>query len=788
MRALNKKLLRDLGAMRGQALTIALVVAAGIAAFVAFQTTYRSLVASKDAFYGSARFGDLFVRLERAPRSVLDDVRALPGVARAHGHLAEPVLVPLPDLPEPAVAELVSLPDVGRPPLDDVVLSQGRLPEPGSPDEVLLLTSFAEARKVALRDRLPVVLDGRLRQLLVVGLGVSPTYVFPIGGGSITSDPERFAVLWMREGVIAPAFRMDGAFGAVSVTLQPGASPAAVKAALDRALEPYGGAGAYDRSDQPSNAALEGELFQLRTWATIVPVIFLGVAAFLLNVVLSRLVYLQRAEIATLKAVGYSNWQVGLHYLTMVTVLVLAGACLGGVLGAWLGQALTDLYLQFFRFPKLLYTVPPDVVLTGTAVSLVAAAAGALGSARRVARLPPAEAMRPAAPTTFRPTLLERLGVHRLLTPSGRIVLRELGRRPLRLALSTLGIAMALAILVVGRFSVDALEYVMDVQFRRAWREDVSVAFARPKRGRALSSLSHAAGVGAVEGQRVVGARIAFGSRHRDVAIIGYADTPALRRPLDIQGRQARLSSQGVVLTAHLARRLGLEVGDEVLVELKEGKRPARRVQVTGLVDEPFGMLGHMRLEALNRLLDEPPDVVSTALLRVDPRAVEALIEELAELPEVISVTRRAGIIERFDRQTKEMMLSTTLIMTLFAVVIAVGVVYNNARIALSMRSRELASLRVLGFHRSEISAILLGELGVQVTLSLPLGLLIGKWMAVGVMLTVDADQYRIPAVIAPETYAFAAVVTVVVGALSALLVRRKLDHLDLVAVLKERE
>ncbi|HEU5040419.1 MAG TPA: ABC transporter permease, partial [Gemmatimonadales bacterium] len=522
VRAIDRKLLRDLWQLRGQVVTIALVVACGIASYVTLQSTYASLERSMVGYYLDYRFGDVFVHLKRAPEEVRQRLEAIPGVALAYTRVVEAVTLPLAGQDQPPLAEVVTLPPDGEPPLGRLSLESGRLVERGRPDEVVLLAKFAERYGIRLGDTIPVVLNQERRRLVIVGTGSSPEFIYPMPpGGAAGVDDERFAVFWMDREAIAPAFQMEGAFNDAVLRLQPGASEAAVLREVDRVLDRYGGLSAVGRARQPSNDILDDEMEQLRTFATVVPLIFLGVSAFLVNVVLARLVQLQRPEIAALKALGYGDLQVGLHYLKMVTVVVLLGAAIGIGVGRWLGEGLTGVYAEIFRFPVFGFALGSRVPLVGVALSFGAAAAGAVGSVRRIALLPPAEAMRPPSPGIYRPLLSERLGVGWLIPPAWRMVVRELERRPLRTVLSVLGIATGIATLIVGRFSGDAFEYLLDVQFTRVNRETLSVGFSDPVPLRAASELAHLPGVTRVEGIRTVAVRIEQGSRYREVLLFG---------------------------------------------------------------------------------------------------------------------------------------------------------------------------------------------------------------------------------------------------------------------------
>ncbi len=786
--ALDKKLLRDLRGLVGQVITIALVVACGIASYVTMRSAFDSLTYSKDVYYERYRFGDAFAHLERAPKALRSRIEVLPGVGRVEARIVEGVMVPMPGMTRPASGTVVSVPDAARPSLNDLHLDSGRWVDPTRDDEVMLLKAFAEAHKLSLGDQVPAVINGTLRELRIVGLAMSPEFVFTMPPGGMTYDPKSIAVLWMSEHAVSAAFQMEGGFNDVVVSLEPDASEPEVLSQLDRLLAPYGALGAIPRARQASNFMLQGELTQLEGMATVVPALFLFVAAFLLNVVLSRLVYLQRSQIATLKAVGYRDFDVGLHYVKLVSVIVLIGAVVGVALGNWLGGAMTDLYTgEYFRFPSPEYRLGFELVLTSVGISLVAALFGALAAARRVAALPPAEAMRPPAPTLYRRSLLERLGLFGLLGPSARMAVREIERRPLRLLLSSVGIALSVGIVVTAGYWSDAIDYMLDVQFHGAMREDVTVTFIKPVPKRALRELATMPGVWRAEGIRSVPVRFIHKHHRRDAVLNGYPEDLELRHLLNQDGDRVQVPHDGVMLTAKLAEVLDVEPGDHVTVELREGRRRAPKVYVADLVDEPFGMQGHMRLAAVSRLARDEPSY-SSALLRVDPHFRDGVFERLKGVPWVAAVSYPGSAREQFEGQSGEIMRVYTLILALFASVIAVGVVYNNARIALSQRNRDLASLRVLGFTRGEIAAILFGELSVQVLLAIPLGFVAGHLMVYGLASSVDPETYRLPTFISTRTYAFAATVVILSALVSFALVRRKLNSLDLIAVLKTRE
>lgn len=786
MKALDRKLLRDLAQLRGQVLTIALVVASAVAAFVGTLSTYVSLEQARQSFYDGARFAHVFSSLKRAPNEFAARLRDIDGVSDVQTTVTFDTSLLLPEVAEPLFARMIGLPAGGERRLNRVYLRRGRALDPAQPREAILSEAFAASRGLGPGSSVVVLLNGRRETLRIVGVGSAPDYVYATPGGAFPDD-RNFCVLWVDRQYLATAYDMEGAFNDVAVRLAPGASEYAVIDALDRALDRYGGADAYGRDTQISNRILDQEINQWKVIAAILPTIFLAVAAFLLNVVLSRQIAVQREQIAALKALGYGSRSIAVHYLKQALVIVTLGAVLGIALGYWMCRALTALYAQFFRFPEHSARLEAWVLLLALSVTFGAAVAAALGAVRRAVRLKPAEAMRPPSPARYRPLLIERSGLHLHLSPALSMTLRHIERRPLRALATLCGIAAAMSIIVMGLFWRDALDYVIRVQFDLAQRADVEIVLAEPAAARVRHEIAALPGVARAEIGRSVAARLVAGHRFYRAAIQGMPRGGELRRLLDSQLHVVQLPSEGLLLTERLARRLGVGIGQNVSVELLEGNRATRDVPVAGIVQDLIGLSAYMDLDALNRLLREGSSANQVSV-SVDAAGEAGFLAALKELPSVATAASKRSVLDNFRTTTARNVLVFTGILTAFALIIAVGVVYNSARIALAERAWELASLRVLGFTRAEVSALLMRELALETLAALPFGCLLGYVLAWIVVQFTHSDLIEIPVIVAPRTYAVAALAIVAAGIASALIVRRRIDRLDLVAVLKTRE
>jgi putative ABC transport system permease protein len=786
-RLLDRKLVRDLWHLRAQVGAIAVVVACGVATVVTTRTSYSSLLVSRGAYYERYRFADAFVQLKRAPERAAAGLAAIPGVAAVATRIVAPVILDVPGLAEPATGRLVSLPARGRPVLNDLHLRRGRWVEPQRRDEVIVSEAFAAANGIEIGDSVGVVLNGRWERLRIVGIAISPEFVYEIAEGGLFPDNRRFGVLWMSRDVMDAAFDMVGAFNDASFRLEPRASAADVLARVDRALERYGGLGAYDRSEQVSARFLTDEIAQNRVSGTVIPAIFLGIAAFLLNVVLGRVVTIERQQIAVLKAFGYANGAVGWHYLKFALVALFLGTAAGIGIGLYFAEEVNARYAQYYRFPEFIFRLDWTAVGLAMLVTLVAAALGAVGAVRRVVALAPAAAMQPEPPAKFRAGLFERFRIDRALTVPHRMIVRGLERRPVKSLISALGIGCAVVVLLAGRFFVDAILRIADVQFRYVQRENLSVVFNAPRPAAVRYEVARLPGVLAAEPFRSVPVRLVAGYHSRRVALLGLETGGELRRLVGERYDVTPIPSGGVVLTAKLAEILRVAPGDTLTIAVLEGARPVARVPITGVVDELLGLSAYMEQHALNRLLSEG-NTLSGAFLRVDPRAADALYARLKRLPGVAAVSSRDAALASFESTLARSIGLMTTILVGFAMALAVAMVYNAARLALSERARELASLRVLGFTRREVTVMLLGEQAVLTVAGIVFGLGIGYAVCSVLSSLYQWELFRIPLIVSGGSYALAVGVIVTAALASGLVVRRRLDRLDLVAVLKTRE
>ncbi len=784
---LDRKLWRDLSRMKGQAISVSLVMACGLAMMIMARSLIFSLEETRLEYYQAHRFAEVFAHFKRAPMWVADRARAIPGVAALEADLSCQVTLDIPDLEEPASGLVRSVPEQSEPLLNRLYLRAGRWLSPGSRGEVLVGEAFAEANNLKPGDAIAMLLNGRRQELKIAGIVLSPEYIFESRPGTALPDNRSYGIFWMSYKEVAAAFDLDGACNHLSLALEPGVSAQPVLAQLDQLLLPYGGRGAYGRKDHPSHIRVSDEIRILQTLSIGFPLVFLSVAAFMTNAVLSRLVNLQREQIAVLKAFGFGNRQIALHYLQFAFVMVAAGTVIGWIGGIILGHHIVDMYHLFFRFPQLAFRFDRSSLLLALGLCGAAAAVGVLSAVRRAARLPPAEAMRPEPPANYRPALLERTGIAHFLSNTFRIAVRNLERKPVQALFTVAGLALATGILVIPNSFRDGVNEVLGFQWDIVQRQDLSIGLLEPGNDRVKHDIRQLPGVLYAEPVRNAMVRIHSGHRQRQLGILGIEAGGPHNRVINAAYHQIPLPSQGLVVSAKLAEVLHAAPGDLLTIEFLEGKRLSKLVPLVGLAEDFAGMAAYMDLHALNRLLEEG-DVITGASIRVDPNQRGAFLRALKGLPRVSWVAIKESLRANFQKTTAASIGLIQKIYLGFAVVVAFGVVYNNARISLAERARELATLRVIGFSQREVGAVLITELVLLAMLAVPLGLLAGTGFAAVILRSVNTETVRLPLVLTANNYAFAVLVITVASALSALVVLQRLRHLDLVGALRAPE
>jgi putative ABC transport system permease protein len=784
---LDIKLFRDLTKMWLQVLAIALVLACGVATIIIAVGAYRSLDETKNTLYQRYQFADLFAYVVRAPKSLEKQIARIDGVRAVQTRIVKPALLDISGMDEPASGMVVSIPDRNEPLVNRLHMREGRMPIAGSNIEIALLESFAKAHGFKLGDSLTVIIDGAKRDMRIVGIVLSPEYIYTIGPGDMVPDDRRFGILFLSQKTLSGIFDMGNAFNDLNVLISRNANTNLIIENIDQLLKPFGGRGAYERDDQISNAFLQAGLDQLYAMARVIPPIFLLVAAFLVNMILNRLIALEREQIGLLKALGYSNINVGWHYAKLVIVISLIGITIGSGFGFWAGRGLTQLYASFFWFPFLIFESSIDLYLIAGGISTLSALMGASKAIYSVVALPPAVAMRPPAPTSYNRVGLGgllNLGIFSRLTVMS---LRHLLRWPLRSALTILGTSFAVALMVTSLFTYDSIDKMIDIIYFQTERQNATISLTSDQPANAVHAIERLPGIMVVEPFRRSNVIVKNGVFEQQLGLMGVEDQAELSRVLDEDGKPITVPKNGLLMSSRLLEKLGLKVGDIADVYLKDKADRLVSIPVIGVVQSYVGLTAYIHITKLNHMLRDG-NLISGTHVSIDKNEQSVLYQKIKQTPSIASIALLDTARVNLQDTTEENITTMTSVYIILATIITFGVIYNSARIQLSEHGRELASLRIFGFTKREVAGVLLTQMALITLLAQPLGWGLGWLFAWSVVEGFATDLFRIPLVIHQTTYANASVIALIAAFFSALIIKRRVDKLDFISVLKTRE
>ena len=790
MKTLTKKTVRGIIRNRGQAIAVTMVVLCGTACYICLASLHRNLQLTRDTYYAQNRFADFEIMVERVPLTTLFKLEDIPGVRQVRGRIVEEVKLEIPGNEKSLTGRIVSMPDTKRNVLNNVVLKSGRYFEGGERNEVIVSDRFADANALEVGDSIRATLDGRQHTLRIVGLGLSPEYVYVIRNvQELVPSPERFGILWVPEHFAETAMNMQEARNNIIGSVD---NPDRLDAILEKAndlLDSYGVYAKVKQKDQVSNQFISGEITGLSVTARIVPTVFLGVSSLVILILLNRMVRNERMQIGLMKAYGYSNLSVAAHYLQYALILSGVG-CVGGfLLGHWLATQMIKIYVQFYNFPILESRVYPDVLVHATLIALAFALLGAAGAAHRASRIQPAESMRPESPAVGHRVFLERIVLlWRRLSFTWKMIARNVARSKFRSSLNVFGIMISCALIIVGYFSIDGMNYLIDYQFEQTQKQDARVSFIIERGKDALNEAARLDHVRKAEPLLQYPFEVRSEWRTRDMLIEGLPQDAQLQFLFDTEGRRIDVNGPGIILSERIAGKLGVKPGDSVVLKPLMGKiRKEKTVTVSKVIQQYFGSTGYMELGALSRVLDEP-FAINAALLRTDPGTEHLLNTQIKKIPGITAIELKGDAKRNLEQTMAQSMSIMSFMTVIFAAVISFSIIYNVTTVTLAERERELASLRVLGFTNAEVGRILYNENFVTGVIGLLLGMPFGMGLCKLMVNAYDTDIFTMPYHLSFKTLVIANVLTIFFIILANLAVRRKIYGLNLVEVLKERE
>ena len=792
MKLLDRKLLRELYQAKGLLLAITSIIAVGVMCYVSMQSAYHNLSRAKFDYYRQCRMADFWVDAKKIPLPELDAVAAIPGVSEIESRIRFFATVDLENVVAPLNGLVLSMPEVRKPTINDVVLRRGGYFTDRRANEVIVNDAFAREHRLGPGQSIHLLLNNRRQELFIVGTAIGSEFTYLLGPGSLVPDPEHFGVFYVKRGFAEEVFDFEGAANQVVGRLAPDVRdrPDDVLRRIETVLDPYGVASTTPLRLQASNQFLSGEIDGLGAFATVVPTIFLVVAALVLNVLINRLARQQRVVVGTLKAVGYSDGHVFRHFLKFGLSVGVLGGLVGSGLGYLAAWGMTVAYRSFFEFPDLSSRFHWYTHGVGISVSLLCAICGTIYGARQMLRLHPAESMRPEPPRVGRRVWLERVSfVWTRLNSAWRLAFRDMARHRVRTGVGIFAAAMGAGLLTSGFLMVEATYFLLDFQFQRISRSDVDLQFADERGRDALEEVARLPGVDLAEPLLAVGCTFVHGPYRRKGGVTGVLPYARLTVPTDASGRKVQIPDSGVLVTRELASILHVRRGQRITMVPVRGERRPVELMVADVVDSYMGLVVYADIDYLSGLIGEE-FAVTGAQLKLDGNAehLTRLYRELKRLPGIQAVASQTDMVETLTKTVVDQQMIFIGVLVGFSGIIFFGSVVNASMVSLAERQREVATFLALGYDHWRLGAMFLRESMTTTLVGALVGLPLGYFLMVLTANSYENEMIRLPIVTAPWVWATTMILAVFFAAAAHAVVQWRIFKMNFTEALKVKE
>lgn len=765
MSILDIKRHRDLIALQGMLIAVGAIVAIGIGSYAGMLSTYVNLSQTKSNYYAQNRMADFWIDLKKAPLSEVEALRKFSGVTELRDRISFPIRVDIDDAEQLVTGMALSMPSEPISVINNFSLKRGSYFTKNRRNEVIVSEKFADARSIKPGDVLHLIMDGQRKKVYVVGTAISPEFVYCTPPGNMVSQPENYGIFFMKRDYMEDVFDFHGASNNVVGKLTPDSlqnNPSAALKQLADELESSGVFTSYLLKNQSSNATLSAEMSGVKSMATLLPLMFLIVAALIINVLMVRIAEQQRTVVGTLKALGYFDKQIFWHFIQFGIVVGALGGLAGCLLGYLISGSMITLYKGFFEFPHLANQLYPGIMISGIAISLFFAILGTIHGVHTVAKLNPAEAMQEQTPAIGDSVLLERWSwFWKHLDFRWQMILRGQLRNKTRSIIAILSGALGAAIVVMAFGLSNSLDMMLAFQFDKIMHNDFSISFRNEQPEQAIDMAKRIPGVLKAEPLFNVAGTFVSKNHQKKGVITGLLADGTMTVPHDATGNVVSVPSSGVLITVRMAKLLDVKEGDTIRFTPVKGTREEHEVTVIKIIKSMLGMVVYADYSYLNHMLGETSTVtdiqLKTAFTTVDKSNFYTYLKKMPQ-------TQTIGDVEEQQKEMKiqfQSMSTMSAVMIIFAAIIFFGSVLNASLIAISERKREIATFRVLGYTPGEVSAIFLRENMTLNIIGALLGMPLGYYLLAGMLLSYQTDVFSFPTFVDFNTWIYTFVLTV---------------------------
>lgn len=780
MKKLDLRLLRLINNQRGQFIAITVLVIVGLTVYTALSTAIVNLEDTLNYYYDQTNFADIFVQFSKVPESALNKVKKINGVKEVEGRIVFDIRMETEDSNEKVKTRIVSIPDNNM--INKLYTIEGNYIETKN-KEVMVIEQFANARNMNINDTIKPYIEGKTFDLKISGISASPEYVYLMENEqSLLPMPDKFGIIFVSQEFARQNFGFKDSYNEILVTVKDKEKIDKIKNQIEKELDQYGIKRIYTRKEQLSNRMVMEEINGVKKTSSTVPVIFLGVAAIIISAMLSRMIRNDRMSIGVLKALGYSNINVLMHYTKFSILIGLIGSILGIILGTVLSGSIAKLYAQFFNIPMLKFKLYYVYMFSAIILSIIFCTLAGIWGSRKVLKILPAESMRPEPPKQGGRIFLDRIDIlWKKLSFSWKMVLRNILRNKKRFIFITFGIAMTFAITLMPSMMDSAMNDIFDGHYSEFQKMDYNINFSTPLSTNAINEIKHIVKVEKIEPKIEFPFEIVYGNNKMVANIIGVNNDTEFYGFKNINEQNINLPSEGIVLSEGLARFLGVQKGDKVKIKTFIPNKNDIYVEVKDIIKQSLGTNGYMDIGIMgSELLDKG---LITGVYIDSNDDIKEKLENVKNISSIQSLEDMRSIFEEFV----ELTLYSIGMMIIFAGILGFAIVYNSTIMNIAERKLEFSSLRVMGFSKKEIFKIVTKENTVMTIFGIILGIPLGQSMLSSLEKTFNTEIYTLEMNPTLSSYIITSVLTIAFVVLAQLATYKKINKLDFIEALKNR-
>jgi len=780
MKRLNLRLLRLIKNSKGQFIAITALVIVGLTIYTALSTAIVNMEDTLNYYYDETNFADIFVQFSKIPETALDKVNKINGVKDVEGRIVFDIQMKVDNGDEKVKSRIISIPDNSI--VNKLFIVDGNKIEAKNKDAIVI-EQFANARNIRINDTIQPYIEGRVFDLRVSGISASPEYVYLMENEqSLLPMPDKFGVIYVSEDFARQNFGFKDSYNEVSITVKDKDHIDKIITQIEKELDQYGIKRIYSREEQLSNRMVSEEIKGVKQTSSTVPVIFLGVAAVIIAAMLSRMVRNDRMSIGVLKALGYNNMNILMHYTKFSILIGFIGSVFGLIFGTILSGNIAKLYIQFFNIPMLKFNFYYEYMIIAIVLSIVFCTFAGIWGARRVIKILPAESMRPEPPKQGGRAFIDRIDIlWKHLSFSWKMVLRNIFRNKKRFVFITFGIAMTFAISLIPSMMNSAMNDIFEGHYSDFQKMDYNINFSTPLNINAVNEIKHIVDTDRIEPKIEFPFELIYGNNKLVANIIGVKSNTEFYGFKNLKGQSINLPNDGIVLSEGLARFIGVEKGDKVKIKTFIPNKDDIYVEVKDIIKQSLGTNGYMEISYMGNILLDKSLITGVYINSSDN--IKGELENIKGIASIQSLADMRSIFEQF----MGLMIGSISVMIVFAGILGFAIVYNSTIMNIAERRLEFSSLRVMGFSKKEIFKIITKENSVMTILGIILGIPLGQSMISSLESTFSTEIYTIEMNPTLSSYIITAILTIIFVIIAQLATYKKINSLDFIEALKNR-